>query len=190
MSNFVIMDLEWTSWHGNYYGKYNQFEKRSAKQKKEIIQIGAIKINKDFQIIKKLNIYVKPKINPKLSRYIIKLTGITQGTIDNKALNFKDAFNIFEKFTKKNKIICNGTDENILKKNLAFNKIDKIVKIINIKKLLIKKYKIPRNYCHSPLIQSYFGYKINKKNTHNALYDCISILRALRKIKFNLNLIK
>lgn len=187
MRNFIIMDLEWTSWHGNYYGKYNQFEKRSAKQKKEIIQIGAIKINKDFKIIKKLNIYVKPKINPKLSRYIIKLTGITQTTIDKKGLNFKDAFNIFQKFTKKNKIICNGADENILKKNLALNKINEAIKITNIKKLLITKYKIPREYCHSPLIQSYFGYKIKKKNSHNAVHDCISILRALRKIKFNLS---
>jgi inhibitor of KinA sporulation pathway (predicted exonuclease) len=182
------MDLEWTSWQNNYFGKYKQFEKRSAKQKKEVIQIGAIKINENFKIIKKLNIYVKPKINPELSKYIIQLTGITQKTIDSKGLNFKEAFNIFYKFTKKSKIICNGTDENILKKNLAFNKINKIVKIINIKKLLITKYKIPRDYCHSPLIQSYFGYKIIKKNMHNALHDCISILRALRQIKFNLNL--
>lgn len=190
MSYFVIVDLEWTSWHGNYYGKYKQFEKRSAKQKKEIIQIGAIKINKDFKIIKKLNIYVKPKINPKLSRYIIKLTRITQKTIDSKGLNFKKAFNIFYNFAKKSKIICNGADENILKKNLAFNKINKTMKIINIKKLLITKYKIPRDYCHSPLIQSYFGYRIIKKYMHNALYDCISILKALKKIKFNLNLIR
>ena len=190
MKYFVILDLEWTSWRGNYYGKYNQYERRSSNQQKEIIQIGALKVNKNFKIIKKLNIYVKPKINPKLSRYIIKLTSITQRTIDSKGLNFKEAFNIFQKFTKKNKIICNGTDENILKKNLALNKINRAIKITNIKKLLITKYKIPRDYCHSPLIQSYFGYKIKKKNSHNAIYDCISILRALRKIKFNLNLIR
>ena len=190
MKYFVILDLEWTSWQGNYYGENNQYERRSKNQKKEIIQIGGIKVNKNFKIIKKLNICVKPKINPKLSKYIIKLTGITQKIIDNKGLDFKDAFNIFQKFTNKKKIICNGTDENILKKNLAFNKINKRVKMTNIKKLLITKYKIPKDYCHSPLIQSYFGYKIIKKNTHNALYDCISILRALRKIKFDLNLIR
>jgi inhibitor of KinA sporulation pathway (predicted exonuclease) len=190
MHHFIILDLEWTSWKGNYYGKNKQYEKRSAKQKEEIIQIGAVKINQNFKLIKKLSIYVKPKINPKLSKYIMKLTHISQKTIDSRGLSFKNAFNIFSKFTKKSQIICNGTDEKIMKKNLDLNKIQKIVKMTNIKQLLITKYKIPKDYCHSPLIQSYFGYKIIKKNTHNALHDCISILRALRKIKFNLNLIK
>ena len=114
MKYFVILDLEWTSWQGNYYGKYNQSERRSSNQQKEIIQIGAIKISKSFKIIKKLNVYVKPKINPSLSKYIIKLTGITQKIINNKGLDFKDAFDIFYKFIKNGKVICNGNDGRIM----------------------------------------------------------------------------
>ena len=186
MKTFVILDLEWTSWAGNYYGKFKQYEKRSAKQKREIIQIGAIKIDKNFKVIRKLNIYIKPKINPKLSKYIIKLTRISQKTVDNKGLDFKDAFNIFYKFIKNSKVISNGNDGEIVNKNLFFNNINKKIKIFNIKNLLIKKYKIPIKYSHSPLMQSYFGYKIKYNKTHNALYDCISILNTLRKIKFNL----
>jgi len=186
MKYFIILDLEWTSWRGNYYGKYKQHEKRSSNQKKEVIQIGAIKIDKKFKIIKKLNIYVKPKINPKLSKYIIKLTRITQKTIDSKGLDFKDAFNIFYKFIKKSKVFCNGNDGSVINKNLFLNNVKKKIKIFNIKNLLINKYKIPKKYSSSPFIQSYFGFKIKQNRTHNALYDCISILNALRKVKFNL----
>ena len=74
MKTTVILDLEWTSW------KYNVDRKW---QKKEIIQIGAIKINNKYKIIGEINIYVKPKFNPILSNYIKKLTGITQNKIDN-----------------------------------------------------------------------------------------------------------
>jgi len=66
-------------------------------------------------------------------------------------------------------------------------KKNKIFYIIN---LLINKYKIPIKYFSSILIRSYFGYKIKKKNSHNAIHDCILILRALRKIRFDLNFTK
>ena len=92
MKNFVITDFEWTSWKGNYTGKYLEKEKRQKWQKKEIIQIGAIKVNENFKIEKKLNIYVKPVFNPVLSEYIKDLTGLRQSLIDKKGVEFKIAF--------------------------------------------------------------------------------------------------
>ncbi len=62
MKKYVILDLEWTSWKGNYCG--NNQEKRKSWQKREIIQIGAVKFDKNYKIIDKLNIYVKAMFNP------------------------------------------------------------------------------------------------------------------------------
>ena len=84
MKSFVITDFEWTSWKGNYVGKNLDKEKRHKWQKKEIIQIGAIKVNKNLKIEKKLNIYIKPVFNPVLSNYIQELTGLKQSLIDGK----------------------------------------------------------------------------------------------------------
>lgn len=190
MKYYIVVDLEWMSWKNNYYGKFLEKEKRKKWQKKEIIQIGAIKFDKNYKIKKKLNILVKPKINPKLSKYIIKLTHITQRSIDKKGLDFKNAFKIFCKFTQKSKIICNGNDEKILNENLILNNIKKKIKFFNIKRFLIEIYQIPSKYCSSPFLQSYFGYKINKSITHNALHDCMSIIRTLRKIRFDFDLCK
>ena len=63
MKKFIIVDLEWTSWEGNYLGKNFAIEKRKNWQKKEIIQIGAIKFNKYYKILDSLNLYVKPLFN-------------------------------------------------------------------------------------------------------------------------------
>ena len=84
MSFYTLIDLEWTSWKNNYYGKHLEKEKDIVGKKKEIIQIGGLKFNDNYEIKGKLNIIVKPEINKKLSKYITKLTAITDTTIQKK----------------------------------------------------------------------------------------------------------
>ena len=175
MKTTVILDLEWTSW------KYNVDRKW---QKKEIIQIGAIKINNKYKIIGEINIYVKPKFNPILSNYIKKLTGITQNKIDNNGLPFKKAYEKFNIFSKNSKIISNGVDGKIIKENLKYYNLKKKIKIKNIRPLLINKYKIPKRFINSAIIHTFFGYKLNKKHSHNAIWDCKCILKALKNLNF------
>ena len=90
MKKFIIVDLEWTSWEGNYCQvKILQLKKEKiGKKKKEIIQIGAIKFNKYYKILDSLNLYVKPLFNPILSNYIINLTNITNKLIEKKRFQF------------------------------------------------------------------------------------------------------
>ena len=188
MKEFVIIDLEWTSWKENYNKRKDPFNRRKVWQKKEIIQIGAIRFNKYYKILDTLNLYVKPKFNPILSNYIIKLTGISQKIIDQKGNSFKRSYKILKKFCGTSKIFCNGDDYIIIKKNLNYNDMnDNKVKIKNIRKILNKKYKIPKKFLISGIIHTYFGIKFKKKEMHNAVYDCMNILKALKKIKFSFN---
>ena len=72
-----------------------------------------------------------------------------------------------------------------MKKNLNYNNLkDNKLKIKNIKKNLNKKYKIPKEFLFSPIIHTFFGYKLKKNKMHNAIHDCHSVLKALKKIKF------
>ena len=123
MKEYVILDLEWTSWRGNYFGKNLFSQKRKAWQKKEIIQIGAIKFDKNYKIIDRLNLYVKPKFNPILSDHIKNLTGINQEKLEKKGITFTKSYKIFKKFCKEAKIFSNGADNLIMKTNLHYNNI-------------------------------------------------------------------
>ena len=188
MKNFVITDFEWTSWKGNYTGKNLEEEKRQKWQKKEIIQIGAIKVNENFKIEKKLNIYVKPVFNPVLSEYIIELTGLKQSLIDKKGVEFETAFKMFLDFTDNNLIISNGDDGKVLYLNLKYHNIKKkYPNIFNVKSIFRDRYMIPRNMLHSTFIHSYFGYKLSYKKFHNPIEDCKNILKVIKKINFNFN---
>ena len=191
MKYYTVIDLEWTSWKQNYYGKHLEKEKRKKWQKKEIIQIGAIKFDENYKIKNKLNLITKPKINKKLSKHIVDLTSITNKVIDKRGIEFLDGFKKLKKFSNKSFVFSNGNDGKVLKENLNYNDyFYKGIKVLNIKKILEKKYKIPKNYLHSPKLKTYFGYKYSKKRAHHALFDCQSIILAMKKMNFDSNILR
>ncbi len=191
MKNYTIIDLEWTSWRNNYSGKFKEIEKRKKWQKKEIIQIGAIKFDDNFKIKNLLNIIVKPKFNKKLSNHIINLTSLTDEMINKEGLSFLDAYKKLIKFSKKSFVFSNGYDGKVLKINLNYNRSRLCaIRILDIKKILKDEYLIPKKYLSSPILKTFFGYKFYPNKAHNALEDCKSVLKALKKMKFDLSRIE
>ncbi len=69
--NYIIVDLEATCW--NPKGHYQN----------EIIEIGAVMVDEDQDIISEFEQFVKPKLNPQLSDFCKELTSITQEDVDN-----------------------------------------------------------------------------------------------------------
>jgi inhibitor of KinA sporulation pathway (predicted exonuclease) len=72
--NYIILDLEATCW-----------EKRD-KQPNEIIEIGAVCINEEKQIISEFNSFIKPTVHAILSDFCTELTSITQQQVDGAQL--------------------------------------------------------------------------------------------------------
>ena len=65
--NYIILDLEWDS-------AYNKKHKRFINQ---IMQIGAIKLDKNFNLLDKFEVTVKSMFAKKVSNRFAELTGIT-----------------------------------------------------------------------------------------------------------------
>jgi len=178
---YAILDLEFTSWKGSLKRNWSlPWEKR------EIIQIGAIKFNNFTNFsYQNLNLYIKPVINKKLSIYIQKLTGIKQYHINELAIPLYAANPIINFFFKKvKKIYCNGLDKKILINNYKLLKIPipKFTKnIINIKPFLSSELKEDEEKLISSELHNFFKIK-NHYSKHNGLHDCINIFNCLKKI--------
>ncbi len=69
--NFIVFDLEATCWMG-----------RPPNGANEIIEIGALRFNGYGEKLGEFNQFVKPKLNPILSPFCMKLTKIDQSDID------------------------------------------------------------------------------------------------------------
>ena len=77
--NLVLFDLEWNigykPYNFNYHGVQQTF-------RGEIVEIGAVKIDEDANVLDTFSIHLRPRIFRKLQHHIAKVTGLTQADLD------------------------------------------------------------------------------------------------------------
>ena len=189
--SFVIFDTEYTTWPGCQENGW------TGNQKKEIVQIAALKVSDKLKLINEFNVLCKPIINPVLSEYFTKLTHITNEQVKKHGESFISAYQKFEVFVGDD--ICyshswgtdffNEADGQIVKENISLNKIDHSKTIIyrNIAPIFFQLYKKKNIHITkqcSGEICKLLGIEenLNQLNldTHNAFYDVYSILEGLK----------
>ena len=94
LPTITIFDLEYTAWEcsmARHWLMPGEF--------KEVVQIGAVKLDADsFAVLGEFEILVRPRINPLLSPYFEKLTGITSARIARQGTDFALAYARFVEF--------------------------------------------------------------------------------------------
>ena len=183
--NYIVLDLE-----------FNQFYPFKSGIKKsvvdlcpfEIIQIGAVKLNEQFEIIEEFNTLIEPKIYPRLHPFVEKITGLKQQNLRNQPL-FIEAFQNFVEFIGiDDSILCSwgGDDIKSLFRNILYYDIDENCithKYINIQTFASK------------FLNAELGKTIGLKNAaeelniemnltfHNALHDAIYTAKIFKLVK-------
>lgn len=77
---YITLDLEWNQ---AYAQKALAVQRQlSARLRGEVIQIGAVKLDKNLRICGSYQVIVKPKYYKKLHKHVSELTGITQEQMD------------------------------------------------------------------------------------------------------------
>lgn len=189
---FIIFDCEFTAWENSL--KYNWTRNN---EEPEIISCSALKIenkNNNFKILDSFDYYIKPIINPKLSNYIIKLTGITQEIINNEGVDFAFFIEQFYNFSNnlnnkvyKLKLYSYGHDYNEIKRNLYLNNINKDSKYFEWEKnffdirIILNKYLDTSKYTSGTLYKYFLkDTDLNKDiKVHNSNFDTYSIYITL-----------
>lgn len=70
-AGLIVMDLEATCW-----------EEGQAIQRMETIEVGAVKLDAEFKPVSELSFFVKPVLEPILTDFCARLTGIRQADVD------------------------------------------------------------------------------------------------------------
>jgi inhibitor of KinA sporulation pathway (predicted exonuclease) len=113
-ATFTVFDLEYTAWEcsmARHWLEPGQF--------KEVVQIGAVRLDgKSLAVLEEFELLVRPRINPALSPYFEKLTGITNAEVAARGVDFADAYRRFAAFVGDEPITAFGHDERILAENL------------------------------------------------------------------------
>lgn len=110
----TVFDLEFTAWEGSMAGRW-----LAPGEFKEVVQIGAVRL--DAQTLEErgsLDVIVRPRINPALSRYLEDLTGITNARVTQEGIDFAEAYRRFCEFADGGTICAFGRDDLVLLENL------------------------------------------------------------------------
>ena len=99
---YIVFDLEFNQGFDRSLNKTFSDEKCPF----EIIQIGAVKLNSNLDMVDTFNTFIKPNIYKEIHPFIKKMTGIKNEDVKN-APTFTDAFNMFKAF-------MNNSNKNIL----------------------------------------------------------------------------
>ena len=102
--SFVIFDTEYIA------DKGMKEEGFCGWQNREIIQIAAIKIGDDLEIVDEINVYITPKLHSRIPQYFVNLTGITDEQMKEEGIAFDKAYKLFKDFVGDNVCYSHGWD--------------------------------------------------------------------------------
>ena len=115
--NFIVLDMEWNQpWPGSPSAR----KVLPVQIRGEIIQIGAVRMSEDQQVMDEFQIMVKPKYYRHLNRRVSKLTGIKETRLKEEGVPFAYAMEQFQAWCGEDIVFLTwGFDDiGILRENL------------------------------------------------------------------------
>ncbi len=190
--SFVIFDTEYIA------DKGLKEEGFCGWQNRELIQMAALKIDNNMEIIDKINLYVTPSLHTEIPKYFVELMGINNEDIKNNGISFTEAYIKFKNFVDDKICYSHSWDDEddavVMKEMLSIYRIedDKQPVYRNIASWFKKKYRennINVVKQSSGEIATILGCQKELETLglqkHNALYDVYSILIGLKLLGFN-----
>jgi inhibitor of KinA sporulation pathway (predicted exonuclease) len=114
VSTLTVFDLEFTAWECSMAGNWLR-----PGEFKEVVQIGAVRLDGvDLRVLDEFEVLVRPRINARLSPYFENLTGITNGLLAKRGLDFAQAYERFADFAGDGPLWAFGRDDLVLEENI------------------------------------------------------------------------
>lgn len=114
----VVFDVEFTAWEGSMAARWLR-----PGEFKEIVQIGAVKVDAAFRPLARFDVLVRPAVNPVLAPYLEGIIGITNADIAARGVAFVQAYQMFMQFCEALPLVAYGRDDLVLEQNLRLNGI-------------------------------------------------------------------
>lgn len=177
--HYVILDMEWDS---AYHKKYKRFIN-------QILQIGAVKLDEDFNIVDIFDITVKSSISNKVTRRFTELTGITKEMMLS-GVNLSDAVDKYNYWLGDDTVTITWSNSDLYtiaenEKHLLQNKRFKIDKYLDLQKFIQSELRILGHEIKSQISLSnaaeLLGITTENYDLHTAKDDSLLCAALLKK---------
>ena len=179
--NFVIIDLEFN----NMRNVPVSVGRSNYNCPNEIIQIGAVKLDKYFRVIATLKIYIKPTVYRIMNPAVTEITGISMEEL-KRGMSYKEAIDMMKAFTDYESIICSWAKDDPIEllRNAKYHNIGDMS--------WLNRYVDVQQYCTRVLSEkSALGLKnamkklnvtYTEERLHDALNDCYYTIEVVKRV--------
>ena len=176
--NYIVLDLEW-----NQPYSMKSMIRSPVYLQGEIIQIGAVKLDEQFNLMDTFKIMVTPKYYRFMHKKVSRLTSISNEDLKY-GFPFKQAVGFFKAWCPKDSVFLTwgGDDGKMLRTNLKLHKLptDWIPKIFDVQQIFGRQLAMePRQYS---LTQAMEVVQEPAYSAHDALHDAMNTTRVLRHL--------
>lgn len=115
---YIIIDLEFnnlkniTNYHKDFFETYGDIS--SVGLENEIIEIGAVKVDKYMKPISEMREYVKPTVFPVINPVITEITKIDMNMLNEKGISFKEAISKLKDMFEEGDVLCSWAKDDVV----------------------------------------------------------------------------
>jgi len=177
----IILDFEM-----NPVSKINS--QARATLKREIIEIGAVKLNSEYTVIDKFNCFIRPAYSSSITDYITKLTGINTTDVCD-AMSYEDALEEFNTWIGEGKNRVYSWSDSDFRQIVTECEYKHVKFPKNITRWMDFQLLFPRlmGLNHNVLMSlhdaaEWYGTEMDCKSAHRALYDAEITVELIRGV--------
>ena len=175
--NYVVMDLEWNQSNTRY-----RAERNGIRLSGEIVEIGAVRVDEDMEIIDKYCQFVKPECYKKMNRTVSELTDITT-EMAHSGRPFGEVIREFLEWVGGDAFLTwSENDIIMIEDNMLFHgmEIDDLPKCYDMQ--LLFDDQITQEDRPFALSYAMWKFDIKPERSHDALNDAINTVKVLRQL--------
>lgn len=178
--NYIILDLEWNQPRNRGYRIEYPVVLNG-----EIIQIGAVKVDEELNILDQFDRFIKPVYYTEMRKDLTELIGITNEDLE-KGDSFEKVFRDFMEWCGEDSAIITWSDSDLytLEDNIAIFDLDIEWEPECYDGQLIYDDVYAMEGRSYALNHAMYQLDIKPQNFHNALDDALNTLEVLRRIDF------
>ena len=114
---YIIIDLEFnnlkniTNYYKEFSEEYGNFDDIGLEN--EIIEIGAVKVDKYMKPVSEFRVYIKPTIFPVINPKVTEITKIDLDMLNNQGVSFEEAVNKLRDMFEEGDVLCSWAKDDV-----------------------------------------------------------------------------
>lgn len=187
---YIIIDLEFNNLNNieKYYEKF--YEKNANLSnidlENEIIEIGAVKVDKYMKEISSMREYIKPTVFPIINPEVSEITKIDMNKLNKEGIKFEDALNKLKNMFEEGDVLCSWAKDDVAQlilnsKYYNYDEIGWLNKYLDIQEYASKVLGHKKALGLKNALDE-LRIKVDNSKLHDALNDAAYTVEVFRRI--------